>query len=70
MPTNAAFTVYGGGVLIFDQHGRIKYHVAQPLDDIERQSRRLAYLWQEGLIEVPIDRRNRFALLHRRRAVA
>lgn len=70
MPTNAAFTVYGGGVLIFDQHGRIKYHVAQPLDDIERQSRRLAYLWEEGLIEVPIDRRNRFALLHRRRAVA
>ena len=69
MSTRAAFTVYGGGVIIFDQHGRIKYHVAQPLDDKARQSRRLAYLWDHGLIEMPVDKRNRFALLHRRRAL-
>lgn len=68
MSTRAAFTVYGGGALIFDQYGRIKYHIAQRLDDAERQSKRLAYLWEQGLIDTPIDKRNRFAVLHRRRA--
>lgn len=68
MSTKTAFTVYGGGTLIFDQYGRIKYHIAQPLDDKERQSKRLAYLWENGLIGMPVDKRNRFAILHRRRA--
>lgn len=64
MSPQASFTVYGGGLLIFDQYGRIKYHVPQRLDDQERQSRRLAYLWEQGLIDMPVDKRNRFALMH------
>ncbi len=34
----------GGGVLIFDQFGKLKYHHAKPLLDWERQNSRLAYL--------------------------
>lgn len=36
--------MWGGGTLIFDQFGRAKLHQRKPLDDWERQSRRLAYL--------------------------
>jgi hypothetical protein len=68
MPANASLTVYGGGTLIFDQYGRIKYHVARPLADQDRQSKRLTYLWENGLIETAVDKRNRFAVLHRQRA--
>lgn len=69
MSTRTPLTVYGGGTLIFDQYGRIKYHIAQPLDDKARQSARLAYLWENGFIEQPVDKRNRFAAMHRRRAM-
>lgn len=68
MPTQTPLTVYGGGTLIFDQYGRIKYHILRKLGDSDRQSKRLAYLWQNGLIEARPDKRNRFAALHRRRA--
>lgn len=68
MPTQTPLTVYGGGTLIFDQYGRIKYHILRKLGDPDRQSQRLVYLWQNGLIEARPDKRNRFAALHRRRA--
>lgn len=64
--TTDALTVYGAGTLIFDQYGRIKYHVQRPLDDAQWQARRLGYLFgQDG---VAPDPRNPFAELHRLRA--
>ena len=41
--------LWGGGAIVFDQFGRAKYHQAKPLDDWERQSRRLAHLVRAGL---------------------
>lgn len=67
MPTTQSVTVYGGGTLVFDEYGRIKYHIVQPVADAERQSRRLAYLWEHELLDQPKDARNRFANMHRRR---
>jgi hypothetical protein len=69
MKTTQLLEVYGGGVLIFDQYGRIKFHVAQRLNDVARQRQRLEYLWSRGYIDQISDRRNRFAMLHRRRAL-
>ena len=69
MRTTQPLEVYGGGVLIFDQYGRIKFHVAQRLNEVSRQKPRLEYLWNNGYIDRVADRRNRFALLHRRRAL-
>ena len=39
----------GGGTLIFDQFGHLKYHQTKPLLDVDRQTRRLAYLVRNGL---------------------
>jgi hypothetical protein len=65
--------LYGGGVLIFDEYGRVKYWV--PNDVFGRdQNERLAYLWQEGLLEPGRGstrlRATRLSTLHRLRATA
>lgn len=39
----------GGGTIVFDEFGRIKYHHAKPLFDWGRQSRRLEYLINRGI---------------------
>jgi hypothetical protein len=43
----ATTPLYGGGVLIFDVYGRLKYHVHNDVFG-RRQSRRLKYLWESG----------------------
>jgi hypothetical protein len=65
MPTTQSISAYGGGTLVFDEYGRIKYHIAKPLTDGKRQSVRLKYLWEHGLIDQPVMARSRFANLHR-----
>ena len=64
--------VWGGGVLIFDQFGRSKYHQTKPLDDWPRQQRRLEYLVSQGLgdshgrfgFSLSTPKGQRFAALH------
>jgi len=46
---DARLQVFGGGTLVFDQFGRAKLHVYKPLDDWDRQVRRLDYLHRAGL---------------------
>jgi hypothetical protein len=67
LETTRALTVFGGGTIIFDQYGRIKYHIAHPLNDGARQAKRLASLGEIEAVETAFDRRNRFALLHSQR---
>jgi hypothetical protein len=43
--------LWGGGTLIFDQFGMAKYHQQKPLDDWERQTRRLDYLLRHGFFD-------------------
>jgi hypothetical protein len=64
--------VYGGGILIFDEFGRVKYFVCNNVF-AKRQSERLAYLWKEGILQ-PGDkssrlRATRLSTLHRLRAL-
>ena len=69
MPTTKRIDAFGGGVLIFDQYGQIKYHIAHPLKAEKRQSARLQHLWDTGqTIAGPRGARDRFAGLHRARA--
>jgi hypothetical protein len=69
MPTTQSFTVYAGGTLIFDEYGRVKYHVAHPLTDLVRQQARMEYLWKTGFFDSTLNSRDRFAALHLQRAM-
>jgi hypothetical protein len=51
--------------VIFDQYGRVKYHISTGLLDGERQQRRLEYLRDTGQLRSRRDdARSRFADLH------
>lgn len=69
MPPDQEIRLSGGGALIFDEYGKLKYHVNNPLDNKFRQSRRIEYLWRFGFFKNSSAFRN-FASLHRQRANA
>ncbi len=48
MPDDADVRIFGGGTLIFDEYGRLKYYLHNSLDNAERQGRRLQHLWDAG----------------------
>lgn len=70
--SDAVTPVYGGGVLIFDEYGKLKYHVHNDVFG-SRQSARLKYLWGAGLLRAGAEGARfapeRLAALHRQRAV-
>jgi hypothetical protein len=68
MPDDMEVPIYGGGTLLFDDHGRLKYYIHNGLDPAKRQSERIAELWRRG---EPLDRSGlyaNFAAAHRLRA--
>lgn len=65
MRTTDRFTAYGGGVVILDQYGQVKYHIANRLLDSDRQRLRAEYLIETGQIGAGNEPdRLRFALTH------
>ena len=68
MPTTARIAAFGGGVVVLDQYGHVKYHIANALVDGPRQGARLQYLYDTGAIDAGDSaNRMRFALLHQKR---
>ena len=69
----ATTPLYGGGVLIFDEYGRLKYHVHNDVFGKKRQAERLRYLWETGQLEAGSDsarlRAARLSTIHRMRAL-
>ncbi len=65
MPHDLPLTIYGGGTLIFDESGRLKYHVRNRVRNADRQNPRLKYLWQHG----SLTGRKSFAALHLERVL-
>jgi hypothetical protein len=59
----------GGGALIFDEYGHLKFHVRNRLDTQTRQTRRLKYLWETGALGQPTKAFSNFAGMHRQRAL-
>ena len=68
MPQDKEITIYGGGSLIFDEFGRLKYHIRNKILNADRQADRLQYLWDSGFFdEQDADTPSRFAAIHRLR---
>jgi hypothetical protein len=67
MPNDTRVVLYGGGVLVFDEFGRLKYHVGSGVGS-RRQSARLSYLWESGFYGERQGLR-RVAELHRARVL-
>jgi hypothetical protein len=71
--TEPVMPVYGGGVLIFDEYGKLKYHVHNDVFG-SRQTPRLEYLWNAGQLRTGADGARlspmRLSDLHRQRAIA
>ena len=75
MPADLKLRLYGGGALLFDDFGRLKFHVGNGVRSLSeqgrrRQSERIEYLWAHGGLQPQGVRARRFALLHRERALA
>jgi hypothetical protein len=67
MPDYQKLTVYGGGTLIFDEYGRVKFHIYNKFQS-HRQTKRLKYLWEYGFFTPSARARLHFSSLHRQRA--
>lgn len=62
--------IIGGGTLIFDEFGRLKFHIHNRIGNKFSQHERLVSLWQHGELSKPNAGHRRFADLHRRRGSA
>ncbi|MBN1360459.1 MAG: hypothetical protein JW993_07700 [Sedimentisphaerales bacterium] len=75
MPDETPVRLHGGGVLVFDEFGRLKYHVRSRIDNPIRQHARLEYLWKNGIrdrlgrygFSDGSPKGQRFAIMHDRR---
>jgi hypothetical protein len=60
--------ILGGGALIFDEYGRLKYQIRNRLESRKRQQARLDYLARSGFFDEVADPRMQFARMHMTRA--
>jgi hypothetical protein len=67
MPDEQKVRLFGGGTLVFDEYGQLKFHVYNLLSN-GRQSERIKYLWKYGFYRKGASSRLLFSGLHRRRA--
>lgn len=71
LPTGKEVRLYGGGVLVLDEFGRLKYSIGNNVANAARQQARLDYLARMGFFEYRSDQdfsRGFFARLHLARA--
>jgi hypothetical protein len=69
MPDAQDVRLYGGGALVFDEYGRLKFHVHNNVLSHRRQARRLDYLWRSGGFKEGASALRRISSIHRQRAV-
>ena len=70
MALETDITLYGGGALIFDEYGKLKFHVHNSILNRKRQSRRLEFLYHFGFFKAGSSSLRRFSTLHRQRVIS
>lgn len=71
MPDKTRLLLQGGGTLIFDEFGKLKFNINNRIYDKKRQSARIDHMWKNGYIggdDRGIWRPRTFAELHRLRS--
>ena len=68
LPDDAPVRLFGGGVLIFDEHGGLRYHVNNRVLNPTKQTARLAHLARMGYFLPGRSEQEFFARMHRLRA--
>jgi len=68
MPDDTEVTLYGGNAVIFDEYGHVKYNIGKSIMDEKRQTKRLAYLWDQGAFERGASKMRGFSRVHLRRS--
>lgn len=73
MPNWRNVTLFGGGTMVFDEYGQLKYQIANHLlnsdMDKRRQSERIRSLWRRGFYTTVPEATARIADLHLARAI-
>ncbi len=64
MPLDCEVTLYGGGTLIFDEYGKLKYQVRRRVFNAEKQTEKLKHLWENGYFEGRRFQKMSFAQMH------
>lgn len=64
IPADTEITLYGGGALIFDEYGKLKFHIRNSIFSRTKQPARIEYLWRSGYISNPEFTRNIFSRMH------
>lgn len=49
LPEDTQVKIWGGGTVIFDEFGGLKFHLHKPITDWNRQQRRLEFLVRQGM---------------------
>jgi hypothetical protein len=68
-PEPEEILLYGGGVLLFDEYGRVKFHLHNRVNNIKRQTDRLRALAEFGYFNRGGRAQQRFSYMHRLRAL-
>lgn len=68
MPDWQKVDLHGGGTLVFDEFGHLKFDISNRLNS-KRQNDRLEQLWRRGAFREAFETERRFARLHRDRAL-
>lgn len=68
MRSSRLITLYGGGSLIFNEFGRLKFHISTGVRSA-RQTDRLRNLWERGYFHPSKDASARIARMHRDRVL-
>jgi len=69
MAPDTNVTLHGGGTLIFDEYGQLKYHIHNRVDRPDTQQKRIDYLFKQGYYFQAQAALRPFAQMHRARAL-
>lgn len=70
IPDDTEIKLYGGGTLIFDEYGRLKYHIRNNLFSRKHLPKRIEYLWRYGYISNTAFSENVFSRMHMNRLLS